>query len=222
MQSSIVGFFDILGTTNAVMSHRFSDIDTLEFVNAIGLSASVNPTVRFAVFSDSLIISADLSEIRPLLRAINLMYGNWVSELIYVRGAISCGDIRWVDDPPSDKLFQGRPNLTYARVYGKGLVIAHELEQKSGPGAVCFLTEQAAELFREEESCSVLESYTPLLCWATEREAKAYQGYAKSHLEQAEKDTVCWRHATATKHYWDMVVSQLKFLPDGYSLQEEH
>ena len=218
VQSSIVGFFDILGTSNAVMSDRFSDIDTLEFVNAIGLAAYANPTVRFAVFSDSLIVSANLSEIKPLLRAINFMYGNWFSELVYVRGAISCGDIQWIDHPPSDKFFQGLSNLTYAHVYGKGLVIAHELEQKSGPGAVCFLTEQAAILFRGEEPSSVLESYTPLLCWATERQAKVCQGYGKLHLERAENDTVEWRHATATKYYWDMVVSQLKFLPDGYSL----
>jgi hypothetical protein len=56
MQPSIVGFFDILGTSNAVMSDRFSDIDTLEFINAIGLTAYSNPTIRFAVFSDSVII----------------------------------------------------------------------------------------------------------------------------------------------------------------------
>jgi hypothetical protein len=217
----MVGFFDILGTRDAVMSDRFDDVDALEFVNPIGLVARVSPTVRFAVFSDSLIISAELSEIKPLLRAINYMYGNWLSELIYVRGAISYGEIRWVDDTPSDKLFRGLPNLTYGRVYGKGLVAAHELEQKSGPGVVCFLTEQAAELFRREELCSVLENLTPLLCWATQREAIACQGYAKLHLEKAEKDTLSWRHASATKHYWDMVVSQQRFLPDGYSLHEK-
>lgn len=140
---TLVGFFDILGTREAVMSDRFSDVGALEFVNAIGIAARFTPSVRFAVFSDSLIVSAEATEIRPLLRAINFMYGNWFSEMVHVRGAISCGDIRWVGDPPADKLFQGRANLTYARVYGKGLVIAHELEQKSGPGAICFLTESA-------------------------------------------------------------------------------
>lgn len=117
----LVGFFDILGTREKVMSDRFSDIDVVEFVNTIALAAGFTPTVRFAVFSDSLIISAEPSEIRPLLRAINFMYGNWFSELVHVRSAISYGDIRWVDDPHSDELFQGCRNLTYARVYGKGL-----------------------------------------------------------------------------------------------------
>ena len=219
MQVSIIGFFDILGTRDAVMSDRFSDIDTLEFVNAIGIAAGMTPTLRFAVFSDSLIISTEQSQAGPVLRAINFMYGNWFSELIYVRGAISCGDIRWVDDQASDKFFKKYPNLTYARVYGKGLIIAHELEQKSGPGAVCYLTEQAAELLPSEESCSVLESHTPMLCWATEREAKACKGYAKLHFERTDKDTTERRHAAATKHYWNTVISQQKFLPDDYSVQ---
>jgi len=217
VQSAIVGFFDILGTSNAVMSDRFSGIDTIEFVNPVGLAAYSNPTVRFAVFSDCLIVSAAQSEIGPLLRAVNFMYGNWFNELIYVRGGISCGDIHWVDDPPSDKFFQRCSNLAHARVYGKGLVIAHRLEHESGPGALCFLTEGAAKLLREEAPCSVLESLTPLLCWATEAQARACQGYAKLHLDRTEMDTVEWRHAIATAHYWDMVVSQLKFLPDSYS-----
>lgn len=201
------------------MSDRFSDIDVLEFVNPIGITAGFTPTVRFVVFSDSLIIATEPTKIRPLLRAINFMYGNWFSELVYVRGAISCGDIRWVDDQVSDKSFKRYPNFTYARVYGKGLVIAYELEQKSGPGAVCFLTEQAAELLRSEESCSVLESHTPMLCWATEREAKVCKGYAKLHFERTDKDTTERRHAAATKHYWNTVISQQKFLPDDYSVQ---
>jgi hypothetical protein len=200
------------------MSDRFSDIDTLEFVNTIGIAAGLTPTIRFAVFSDSLIISTEQTQTGPLLRAINFMYSNWFSELIYVRGAISCGDIRWIDDQTSDKFFKKYPNLTYARVYGKGLVFAHELEQKSGPGAVCFLTEQAANILRNEDSCSVLESHTPMLCWATEQQAEGFKGYAKLRAERIEKDTTEWRHASATKHYWNMVISQQKFLPDGYSV----
>jgi hypothetical protein len=213
----IVGFFDIIGTSNAVMSDRFSDGDVVEFVNPIGIAAYDNQAVRFAVFSDSLIISTELSEISSLLRAINLMYGNWFSENIYVRGAISCGEIFWVDHWAADMMFRCCPNITYVRVYGKGLVTAYELEQRSGPGAICFLTEQAAKLFLDNEPCSVIQSHTPLLCWATERQAKIGQGYAKSNLERIEKDTAEWRHAKSTKHYWDIVVSQRKFLPDNYA-----
>jgi hypothetical protein len=215
----LVGFFDILGTREAVMSDRFSDIDALEFVNAIGLAASFSPTIRFAVFSDSLIISAEATEIRPALRALNFMYCNWFSELVYVRGAISYGDIHWVDDGVTDDLFRKRPNLTYARVYGKGLVTAHELEQKSGPGAICFLTDSAAELFRAAEPNSVLDGHTPMLCCATKQQAEGFEGYARIHLERTEKDSVEWRHANATKHFWSVVVRSEKLLPASYAIQ---
>jgi hypothetical protein len=214
----LVGFFDILGTGERVMSERFSDIDALEFVNAIGIAARFTPTVRFAVFSDSLIVSAELTEVRPLLRAINFMYGNWFGELVRVRGAISCGDIRWVTDAVSDGLFRGCPNLTYARVYGKGLVIAYDLERSSGPGAICFLTEGAAELFRGVETNSVLDGLTPMLCWATESQAKMLEGYATNHLEQTEKESGERRHAAATKHYCTTLVEQRKFLSDDYAV----
>jgi len=217
MASSVVGFFDILGTKNAVIDDRFSDTDILEFVNAIVLAADLNPTIRFAVFSDSVIISGSSSETKPLLRAVNFMYANWFSELVYVRGAISCGDIHWLDDPSFDTTYQSLPNLTYARVYGKGLVDAYNLEHRSGPGAICFLTKETAELLLERESLSVLESNLPLLCWATEQQAKACQVNAKLHLERTRRDTDEWRHATATKYYFDTVVSQTRFLPESYS-----
>src|SRR5665213_1879884 len=119
---SLVGFFDILGTRESVMSDRFSDTDILEFVNVIGVAAGFTPHVRFVVFSDSLIVVAEPAEIPLLLRAVNFMYGNWFSELVYVRAAISCGDVHWVDDTSCDKPFRRLPNLVYTRIYGKGLV----------------------------------------------------------------------------------------------------
>jgi hypothetical protein len=217
MKTSLVGFFDILGTRDSVMSERFSDTDALEFVNPIGIAASFTPNVRFAVFSDSLIVSAEPKEIRPLLRAINFMYGNWFSEMIYVRGAISSGDIHWVADSTCDAYFKRRPNLTYARVYGKGLVTAYGLEQKSGPGAICFLSGKAAELFRKVEGNSVLDGHTPMLSWATKRQAKILDGYASISLECAKRDTDAWRHAKATKHFCSTVVAKKLFLPDAYA-----
>jgi len=217
---SLVGFFDILGTRENVMNDRFSDTDMLEFVNAIGIAAEFTPHVRFAVFSDSLIVAAEPSEICSLLRAVNWMYGNWFSEFVYVRGAVSCGDVRWVDHAVADRIFRRLANLTYARIYGKGLVSAYQLEQQSGPGAVCFLTEAAAKLFREKEPASVLDGHARMLCWATERQAKIADGYASSHLERTQKDSAEWRHAVATKHYWTSVLAHGKFLPNEYSISD--
>ena len=213
---SLVGFFDILGTRDKVVNDRFCDIDVLEFVNAIGVAAGFTPNIRFVVFSDSLIIATEPTQIRSLLQALNFMYGNWFSELVYVRGAFSCGDVRWVDDAVSDKHFRRLSNLTYCRIYGKGLVSAYQLEQSSGPGAVCFLTKEAAALFREKETASVLDGNVPMLCWATSRQAKIADKYASSHLERSQKDSPEWKQAAATKHYWTSVLTQSKFLPDEY------
>jgi len=219
---SLVGFFDILGTRDKIMDNRFCDTDVLEFVNAIGVAAGFTPGVRFAVFSDSLIIATEPTQLRPLLQGLNFMYANWSSELVYVRGAFSCGDARWVDDPVTDKHFRRLPNLTYARIYGKGLVSAYQLEQSSGPGAICFLTDAAAALFREQETASVLDGHAPMLCWATARQASIADGYASSHMERSRKDSLEWRQAVATKHYWTSVLANEKFLPDDYDKTSGH
>ena len=216
---SLIAFFDILGTKEKTMSGRFSALDAREFVAPIGLAAGFTPKVRFAVFSDSLILTAEAEEIPSLLRAVNFIYGNWLEELIYVRGGISCGEVHWVDDEATDKRFQRLRNLTYSRIYGKGLVAAYQLEQRSGPGAVCYLTDGAATLFREIESASVLDGHAPMLCWATEPQAQGMFRYAASHLDRSDKDSPEWGHAYATKHYWRSVIAQAKFLPDAYRLK---
>lgn len=213
----LVGFFDLLGTSEKVKSDRFSDTDILEFVNAIGVAAEFTPNVRFAVFSDSLILTADPSEIQSLLRAINFMYANWFSELVYVRGGISCGDIQWVNDSSCDNSFRQLVNLTYSRIYGKGLVMAYQLEQQSGPGAICFLTQQAAAMFREKESASVLDGRVPMLCWATEEQAKKAEGYALSQAEGSQ-ESFGSKHYEAARHYWTSVMAHSKFLPAEYDI----
>lgn len=216
---ALIGFFDILGTSEAVMHDRFSDIDVLEFVNVIGIAASACKAIRFAVFSDSLIVSTEPANARELIKAINFMYSNWFAELIHVRAAISSGDINWVGHPPTDELFRSVPNLTYARVYGRGLVKAHELEQRSGPGAICFLTQSAAEVFRSKESNSVLEGHTSMLCWLTKDQATIQSRYARSHLARTEEDSTPGRHAAATEHYFANIMRRRRFLPPDYALR---
>ena len=210
---ALVGFFDILGTRDAVMADRFGYTDSREFINAIGCAAEFSPSIRFAVFSDSLVFSAETEDVGAVLTAVSFMYGNWLSEMVNVRGAISCGDIHWpssYDDESFDKL----DNFTYTRVFGKGLVTAYELEQRSGPGSICFLTGTAADVIRAHEPRSVLDGHTAMLCWATEREARGFDGYAKDHLSRSKKDSAEWRHAYAVQHYWSQVLTNNKFLLD--------
>lgn len=212
----LVGFFDILGTREAVMSDRFDDLISLDFAGPVGAAAELIPSSRFAVFSDSVIVSAETGDEENFLRSVSLIYSHWNADLIDVRGGIAEGDIRWVDYEAVDKMFRSLKNLMFARVYGKGLVLAHELEQRSGPGAIAFLTERAAGALSKVEKNSVLPGIVPMLCWAPEARARLMVQYAASALEREPNEGAARRHAMATKHYWEQVVSQEKFLPDSY------
>lgn len=213
---ALVGFFDILGTKDAVMNDRFSDLVALDFVGAVAVAARFYPRLRFAVFSDSVIVSAEDGDEQSFSRAVTYINGQWLADYIFVRGGVAVGDIRWVDSKMNDEVFSKYPNLMYARVYGKALVLAHNLEQKSGPGATTFLTELAAQRLSELNPNHVLASTTPMLCWASEREATALVGYSTSKLNSHPNESDGRRQALATKYYWEQVVAQKRYLPDLY------
>jgi len=218
---ALVGFFDILGTKDAVMNDQFDDLIALDFVAPVGFAARQYPSLRFAVFSDSVIVSAEEEDDSLFLMAVQYMYGQWYADFIFVRGGIADGEIRWVDYDLVDQMFNATPNLMYTRVYGKGLVIATELEQRSGPGAITFLTESSSDRLFAVNPNSVMHGTTPMLCWASEREANILVGYSKIHLESKSNNGVGRRHALATQYYWKQVLLQKKFLPDLYILPNE-
>jgi hypothetical protein len=72
---ALVGFFDILGTRDAVMKDRFSDLTALDFLGPVGLAAKLFPSLRFAVFSDSVIVSAEPDDETCFLKAVSVMQG---------------------------------------------------------------------------------------------------------------------------------------------------
>jgi hypothetical protein len=213
---ALVGFFDILGTRDAVLKGRFSDHVALDFSGPAGLAAREFSSVRVAVFSDSVILTAEAGAERDFLGAVGLMYGQWNADLILVRGGIAQGDIRWVDHEPVDSLFGKCKNFQCSRVYGDGLVHAYELEQKSGPGAIPFLTEAAANVLCSIDENSVILGATPMLCWANQREAEILMLYAKAGVERVLDTGNARRHALATRFYWEQVALQRKYLPVGY------
>jgi hypothetical protein len=55
---SLVAFLDVLGTRESVRSGTFHRWDTVEFATPVGIAASSNPDMEFAVFSDSVVISS--------------------------------------------------------------------------------------------------------------------------------------------------------------------
>lgn len=198
------------------MADRFSDLTSLDFAGPVGLAARLHPEVRFAVFSDSVIFSAEDEHAESFLSAIRYMYGQWYADFVLVRGGIAEGEMRWVDYEPADSLFKSCANLMCARVYGKGLVLAHELEQRCGPGAIAYLTERAASRLAAIAPNAVLDGVSPMLCWASEREAKTLLGYSEVNLEHEPNEGAGRRHALGTRHYWQQVVGNSKFLPELY------
>jgi hypothetical protein len=207
---ALVGYFDILGTKDAVLADRFDDFLALDFVNPVGITAKFVPSVRFAVFSDSVIVAAETN--------IAYCYTQWFADFILVRGGIAEGPIRWVDDESIDRVFLKCPNLTFARVYGKALVLAHEMEQKSGPGAICYLTQNATEILRKLDENAVIEGVTPMLGWADERKAKILRSYMETGMKEEEVDNVRHRLFSATKYYWEQVIKQKKYVSDKFAL----
>lgn len=133
---ALIGFFDILGTKAAISSGRFSDLTSLDFAGPACLAAKLFPNIRISIFSDSVIVSAESGNYHDFLKAVSLMYGNWWADFILVRGGIAEGEIRWIDYEPIDTIFSSCKNLSCSRVYGEGLVLAFETEQRSGPGAI--------------------------------------------------------------------------------------
>lgn len=217
---ALVGFFDILGTKDAVMNNRFTDSIARDFVGPVGITAKLFPKLRFAVFSDSVIVSAEDGDEHSFLKAVTYINGQWLADYIFVRGGIAAGDIRWVDSIENDAIFNKSPNLMYARVYGKALILASHIEQKSGPGAITFLTELAAQRLSAINPNCVLSGTTPMLCWANEREATTLVDYSANKLKKQLIESDGHRQAQATNYYWEQVVAQKRFLPNQYAIAE--
>ncbi|MDP9352189.1 MAG: hypothetical protein M3P51_11680, partial [Chloroflexota bacterium] len=129
----MVAFFDILGTTSMVKQGAFTDLHALDFANPAGIMARSNPRMRFAAFSDSVVVSADESMADEFLSVLSFLYTQWWSDAILARGGVVLGEIHWVGTGVDQSFFRFVPNFAYARVYGQALVDAIGLE-RSGPG----------------------------------------------------------------------------------------
>src|ERR1700675_538946 len=100
---NLVAFLDILGTTEMVSKNQFTDLVSLDFANPVGVAARFCPNLRFAVFSDSVIISSISRDAEQFLKALAFLYGQWFADYILVRGAVARGEVRWVDQPEVDE-----------------------------------------------------------------------------------------------------------------------
>jgi hypothetical protein len=140
------------------------------------------------------------------------LFGNWFYESILARRGVAFGDIDWVDQPSIDQHFKTLTNFRFARVYGGGLVEAVELERNSGPGAVCFLSQGAAEQIAAVSPQYVLSGLTPMLVWVDQPGATAFQHLLAS-TSASEKLEMRKRHVAATLSFLKQVITRKKFAP---------
>jgi hypothetical protein len=217
---SLVAFFDILETKDLVKRGEFSDFHSLDFANPVGLMALQYPQIRFAAFSDSVVASCKAEDTKDFLSALNLLYTNWFSDFIFVRGGLAFGEIRWVDQLNIDKHFRNARNFACARLYGSALVEAYELQEKSGPGMVCFVSEAASRVLQDAIPNAVLVGPTNVLVWPTAKEIAYFYKVFELLLRDASYPAEFRRHARATKAYLIRMEEGGLALPMEFSIIE--
>ena len=210
----LVAFLDMLGTQESVRSGRFHSVDTLEFANPVGFAAMSCPEMQFAVFSDSVVVSAPIDHVDRFIGVLASFLGNWFYESILARGGIAVGEIQWVEQPSIDGHFRALRNFHYARVYGSALVEAINLERSSGPGAICFLSAAAAKHIAAVSSVYVLPGLTPMLAWADKSTSDAFIDLLTRVLA-GEESSARYRHVAATLSFLEQAATANKFAPSG-------
>ena len=201
---SLVAFLDIFGTKEMIRRDRFSDMTALDFTNVVGIASQHKQNMHFAIFSDSVIVSCNKEFVHDFVLTLQFIYGHWFSDHIFVRGGIDLGEINWVDYPVTDNTFNKLTNLSYARVYGKALIGAYEIEQKSGPGAICYVSEVASNFLHQANDNYILNGITDMLIH-----------FKKDDLDKREQ-----RHIKATYKYFSKLINSGKFLPPIYDYSE--
>lgn len=219
MTENIVSFFDILGTSSMVMKGDFSDLHTLDFANPVGIVAAFNAEMRFSVFSDSVIISSPIDKIFEFVSVVSFLFSNWFADGIFVRGGISSGEINWVDDNVTDNIFNQYKNLSYSRIYGQALINAHNVEQKSGAGAICFVDQYASQSIKLIDRKYIIEGYSDMLVWTDKKKTLDLLHFTENFLNKKSDDILAQRQFKATYYYFKNILVNNKYLPDNYLIQ---
>ena len=217
---SLVAFLDILGTKAMVNQGRFTDMRALDFTNVVGVASKSKPNMHFAVFSDSVIVSCNKEFVHDFILTLQFIYGHWFSDHIFVRGGIDLGEINWVDYPITDNSFNQLENLSYARVYGKALIGAYDIEQKSGPGAICYVSEEASKLLLQANENYIIHGITDMLVWADERLTDGLYRTFDLLMKKDNLDKKTQRHIKATYKYFSNLKFSAKYLAPIYDYSE--
>lgn len=191
-----------------------------DFTNIIGVAAQKNPNLRFAVFSDCVIISCNQELVYDFILTLQLIHSHWFADHIFVRGGIDIGEINWVDYPVIDKGFDHLINFSYARVYGNALVGAYEIERNSGPGPICYVSEEASKLLRQANENYIIDGITDMLIWADKRLIDGLHRTFEFLLDRNNFNENAKRHIIAAYKYFSNLKNSGKFLAPLYDYTE--
>lgn len=200
----LVAYFDILGVSEKVLNGEFSDAHIRDFAGIVGAMANEHPDFRFAVFSDSVVLSCEKVLVKEFIEVIRELYLNWCGDYLFVRGGIALGEIKWVDSL-SDKKFSNLSNLAYARVYGSAFVEAVKLEEKSGPGVLCFASEKAAELIKKSVPYAIFQTIIPILNWIPPEKVSQMLQIFRDEVNSKKTSKEERRHFLATLHFLEQL-----------------
>lgn len=213
----ITAFLDLLGTRTQVRDGSFGDTDVLDFVNPVGVAAARLPGVYCAAFSDSVVIAAPVEKVRDFLIALAFVHRQWFADGLLVRGGVATGSFVWTHrDDLDDLLFGSATNFRYARVYGTSFVAAQELESRAGPGALCTLSCSARNTLAAMLPASILDGPASYLVWSDPRSVGWHASYFRHLSRDAAVDSDHWRHAVATRWYFDTLHARRQSLPVNF------
>lgn len=212
---SYAAFFDLLGTKAKIEQKQLSALVVLDFAGAPAVLAIDFPKLRFAVFSDSVIITCEDEDIDEFIIAVCNLMLMWSADWIHPRGGIAHGEVSWIDDAGIDHIEKIVSNYVSARIYGKALIEAVELESKSGPGAVVFLSDESAEKFNEKFPGSAHSSMINILNWATKKDAEIQLSTMEILANKEPLHKESRRQFIATHRFWKNIIRHGAHMPDS-------
>jgi len=183
----ISAFFDILGTKYKIKSGIASVHESLDFSNTACLMAKKHPNINVSIFSDSIIIFCSKEHLDDLLDTIGFLYQSWFSDLILVRGGIAYGKLTHITAPELDDNFKHLKNLSMTRIYGESLVDAVLTEEKSGPGAMCFMHSSMHSMIPEHYRG---KGPVEFINWVTHQEIDWVFEYCETMLKKSQSNAL--------------------------------
>ncbi len=208
----LVAFLDILGSTELTRSGQFGSYP-FDFVNAAGAACMFIPRIRGAAFSDSVLLSCQGNYPLDFISALAFVHRNWFADAILVRGGVVLGEIEWLGHDAADHFFDNLKNFLYARVYGNGLVEAQLLEKKSGPGALCHVSQSAASVLAAALPACIFRGPSNLFVWPGNRGVEWHHSHFTRLVSNRDPDSPEGRHLGATLWFFDQLKNNSLSLP---------